>query len=296
MPIDPKNIPPVVGMRRVAPGWFETLGMRLIAGRFLNAADISSGAHPVVISEGGARLYFGDADPIGRRIYPDIGEQNPRWYTIVGVVSDVPTFSLTEGEHVPALYFPLLDLPTGPSIMTMSYVLRTSVPPLSVLPAARRAVAAVEPDLPLAQARTLEQILAEASAQGTFTMMLILVAASVALALGVVGIYGVVSYAVSRRTAEIGVRMALGAQRAEIARMVMRQGTLVAVTGIVFGIAAAAAASRLLRNLLFQVSPVDAVTYAAVSAIVLFVVLAACAIPAMRAAKLDPVRALRNEA
>jgi putative ABC transport system permease protein len=177
----------------------------------------------------------------------------------------------------------------------MSVAIRTRLPPTSLVPAVRRIVRDLDPDLPIASVRTMERIVADSMARTSFTMSLLLIAAAVALLLGTVGIYGVISYAVSRRTREIGVRIALGAQAADVSWLVLRQGTGVVLAGLGAGVLAALALTRFLRGLLFEVSPTDATTFAAMSVLLLFVALLASYFPARCATRVDPMVALRAE-
>ena len=177
----------------------------------------------------------------------------------------------------------------------MSYVVRTSSAPLGSMGAVRAAIGQVDPNLAVAQVRTLQDILDRASAQMAFTMVLLAIAAAVALLLGVIGIYGVMSYIVSQRTGEIGVRLALGAEPGSVAGMIVRQGGIVALTGIAVGLAIAFAASRLIESLLYGVSPRDPGVFAVTTLILLSVALLACWLPARRAARLSPLEALRTD-
>jgi putative ABC transport system permease protein len=183
----------------------------------------------------------------------------------------------------------------GPDIAVMSYVVRSATPSGGVLASVRRAIDAVDPNLAIADVRTLQDTLDRASAQMAFTMVLLAIAATVALVLGVIGIYGVMSYIVSQRTAEIGVRLALGAAPRSIARMIVRQGAVVALAGITLGLATAFAGGRLLESLLYGVSPRDPGIFAGTALILLGVALVACWLPARRAARLNPLQALRTE-
>jgi ABC-type antimicrobial peptide transport system permease subunit len=177
----------------------------------------------------------------------------------------------------------------------MTYVLRTSVAPAGLASAARSAVNTVDPNLAPARVRTLQDYVDAAAAPRAFTMILILIAATTALLLGVIGIYGVMSYIVSQRTGEIGVRIALGAEPGNVMRMIVRQGGLVAIAGIVIGLAAAVAGSRVIASLLYDVSPRDPAVFAGTSVTLLAIALAACWIPARRAASVDPLIALRAD-
>jgi ABC-type antimicrobial peptide transport system permease subunit len=177
----------------------------------------------------------------------------------------------------------------------MTYVVRSATAPTGLVPSVRHAIDAMDRTLAMAQVRTLEDVLDTASAQMAFTMILIAIAATVAVTLGVVGIYGVMSYIVTQRTSEIGVRLALGAAPATVARMIVRQGGMVASGGIVVGLSAAAAGSRVIESLLYGVSPRDPVVFLATTCLLICVALVACWLPARRAASLSPLEALRVE-
>ena len=199
---------------------------------------------------------------------------------------------------MPKIYMPLIAariMNIVPPLGAMSYVLRTRVPPQNLTSAVRRAVNEVGAKLALAQIMTLEDILDRASAQAAFTMVLLAVAAAVGLLLGVVGIYGAMSYIVTQRTGEIGIRLALGAAPGSVARMIVRQGGLAALAGVAAGLAAAFGGGRLIESLLYGVSPRDPNVFAGVTVLLLGVVLLACWLPARRAARLSPLDALRSE-
>jgi ABC-type antimicrobial peptide transport system permease subunit len=197
--------------------------------------------------------------------------------------------SIAGGPDIPAQAL------VGPSVATMTYVVRAAVPPSALVSAARAAVQSVDPNLALARIHTLQGLLDDASAQTAFTMVMIAIAACVALALGIIGIYGVMSYVVSQRTGEIGVRLALGAEPATVSRMIVRQGGVVALVGAGVGVAGAAAGSRLLASLLYGISPRDPAVFAGTTLALLAVALLACWLPARRAARLSPIDALRIE-
>jgi predicted permease len=292
------EVPPMVSRRRVADRYFETMGMPALAGRLFEGADHRSPTRVAVIDERLAQLYFPGEDPIGQRVWPDVmSTSDPDWYEVIGVVPHVVTSALTSPERPPQLYVPLVSHSTGgtPEPHSVHLVARTATPPLDLVPAVRAALAELDPGLALGRITTLEEILARDRAPMAFTMTLILIAGGAALALGLVGIYGVLSFVVSQRTGEIGVRMALGARSSDIAHMVLRQGGAVALVGLAAGVAAALLASRLVEALLFEVSPTDPTTYAAVATGLFVVSLLACWLPARRAARLDAVVALRAE-
>ena len=223
--------------------------------------------------------YFPGQDPIGQRVRASIPPNSrfgiPDWLIVVGVVSNVVTTALAEPAPAGHLYMPMSiaggpDIPAqalvGPDVIMMGYVVRTTTQPSSMVAAVRGAVASVDPNIALADVRTLQTILDRASEQMAFTMVLIAIAASVALILGVIGIYGVMSYVVTQRTAEIGVRLALGAEPGGVAGMIVRQGGLVALAGIAVGLATALAGSRLMASLLYGVSTRDPGVFAAATA------------------------------
>jgi predicted permease len=308
-PVPPGSMPPLSLFRVVASGYFHTMGMRLLKGRVIDRADIDRKTPVVVVNDTFARRIFPNDDPIGHRVAhnrpPDKSgvPQPPVWFEIIGVVADTPVRAVGPGElSLPQLYMPL-SLARGPDSSTtdrltppafaMSYVMRTATPPLALLPAARQAVATFDRNLAIAQPRTLQGILDRASAQMAFTMVLLAIAAAVALLLGVIGIYGVMSYIVSQRTSEIGVRLALGANPAGVAGAIVRQGGLVAVAGLTIGVAAALAGGHAIESLLYGVSPRDPIVFVATTLALLVVALVACWLPARRASKLSPVEALR---
>jgi putative ABC transport system permease protein len=302
------SMPPLSLFRAVSGGYFETIGMRILKGRGLDRGDVDRKAPVAVINNSFARRIFPNEDPIGKRVATNqppspSGQAAPRvWLEIVGVVSETPVFALGEPNPTPQLYMPMSiaggpDTPSNivvPSVSMVSYVVRTLTPPLDLLPAARNAIRAFDRDLAIAQPRTLQDILDRASAQMAFTMVLLAVAAAVALLLGVIGIYGVMSYIVSQRTSEIGVRIALGADPAGVASAIVRQGGVVALAGVAVGVAAALAGGRAIEALLFGVSPRDPVVFLATTLTLLLVALIACWVPARRAARLSPVDALRS--
>ena len=295
-----KAPPPIVAVRAVAGGFFETMGTRLLRGRTIERGDVERNEAVAVINDALVRSAFPNEDPIGKRVRlpssPSLGPRAYFWWTIVGVVATTPVRALGENNPVPVVYFPMSSAREfGPPLLSMNFVVRTAAAPSSLMPSIRRAIADVDPTLPLAQVQTLQTILDRAAAQMAFTMILIGIAAGVALLLGVIGIYGAMSYIVSQRTGEIGVRLALGAEPGSVARMIIWQGGVVAGAGIVAGLATAFAGSRLIESLLYGVSPRDPAVFAATTAILLAVALIACWLPARRAARLSPLEALRTD-
>ncbi|HJU42085.1 MAG TPA: ABC transporter permease [Vicinamibacterales bacterium] len=306
----PGTLPPIANFRAIAGGYFETMGMRILRGRSIDRGDVDRREPVVVISQAMARHAFGDEDPIGRRIASNQppqtldGGRTLEWLTVVGIVADTPMMSLTEPAPRPMLFMPLsLGRPPGvpiearlvPGISTVSYVVRTTTSPESLVPAVRDAVKVLDSNLPVAQVRTLQDLVDRAAAQMTFTMVLLAIAATISLFLGVIGIYGVTSYIVSQRTAEIGVRLALGAEPASITRQIVTQGGVVSCIGIAIGLAGAFAGGQLIASVLYGVSPRDPVVFVTMAIVLQLVALIACWVPARRAAALNPTIALRTD-
>jgi hypothetical protein len=244
------------------------------------------GTAPVIINARSASLYFDGRDPIGRRV-TTFGDPRP----IVGIVGDVRLESMTD-DPTPALY--LMHADQG-QYRSLSLVVRSSLDATGILEAVQRAVRAVDPRIPVYEPRTLEQVVSQAVAQPRFSTALLLVFSGLALVLAAVGIYGVVSYAVGQRTRELGVRMALGARPLDALRLVLRDGMRPVAIGVAIGLVASLWLTRGLRSLLFEVTPTDPATLAAVSAFLIGVAAVACWIPARRASRVDPMVALRAE-
>jgi putative ABC transport system permease protein len=306
----PGTIMPIALLQAVAGGYFEAMGIRLLRGRGITRGDVERSEPAVVVNEAFAARFFPVQDPIGEHVSSNRASARPgeasslRWLTIVGIASNTPTSALADPNPASVLYMPMSiaggpDYPVsslvGPNISVMSYVVRSTTSLSGLMPSVRRAVDSVDPQLALAQVRTLQDTLDRASAQMAFTMVLLAIAASVALVLGVIGIYGVMSYVVTQRTGEIGVRLALGAKPTSVSRMIVRQGGLVTVAGITVGLAAALAGSRLIESLLYGVSSRDPRVFAITSVTLLAVALLACWLPARRAARLNPLDALRTD-
>ena len=304
--VDDGTLRPRALFYAVASGYFEATGIRLLRGRFIDRGDVERGEPVAVVNTALADALFPHQDPLGKRFRssPTSSPNAPPWLEIVGVVSNTPVASLAERTPVAQLYMPMSiaggpDIPVetmlGPSVSKMSYAVRAATPPASLAAAARTALSEIDPNLALFDVQSLEDILDRAAAQMAFTMTLIIIAASVALMLGVIGIYGVMSYVVSQRTGEIGVRLALGADPGQVAGMIVRQGGLVAIAGVIVGLGLAYAGSRFIASLLYGVSARDPVVFAATTVLLLTVALLACWLPARRGARLSPLEALRTE-
>jgi predicted permease len=290
------GIRPIVAMRPVAGRFFETMGMPLVQGRGFTQADFHGGELVAVVNDTLTRMAFAGQNPLGKRVRLGPHARANLWFTIVGVVKTTPTLALTEALPVAKVYVPMLASPDiWPAVDVMTYVVRTSVPPKTLAASARAAVQSVDPNLALAEVRTLQDIMDAAAAPRAFTMTLVIIAAGTALLLGLVGVYGAMSYIVTERTGEIGIRMALGAEPRSVARMIVREGAVVAVAGIAAGLATAFVGARLIESLLYGVSPRDPSILAGVTLVLFIVVLLACWLPARRAARLSPLDALRTE-
>jgi len=286
---------PCVGTVIAGPGYFSTLGIA-VRGRVPTWADVDDQTGAVVVSKALAQRMWPGEDPIGKELRPN-GTGAP-WYHVVGVTGDVLTRSLDQPPSE-IVYYPMVPIQGAPlwSPPThMTVAIRTrATDPLSLAPAARRLVKALDREVPVANVQTMETIVEQSTARTTFAMLLLAVAGGMALVLSAVGIYGVISYTVAQRRPEIGVRMALGAQAAQVGRMVVAQSLRVATAGIAIGLLGAFATTRVLQSLLFGVSPTDPVTLGGVTVLLVMLGALAAYAPARRATKVDPVEVLRRE-
>ncbi len=275
-----------------APGYFETMGNRMIAGRSITWSEIHERRPVIVISEALAREYWPEpSGAIGTRVRAT--QRDAPWREIVGVVGDERDDGLNRPPTA-IVYWPMLN--ENYRWRTMAYAVRsTRVGTPGFLRELEQAVWSVDRNLPLANVQTLEEIQARSMAQTSFALVMLGIAASVALLIGVVGIYGVIAYAATQRTREIGVRMALGAQIGDVRKMFLRHGLSLTATGIVLGIGIAVMLTRVMSAFLFGVGPMDPVTYAVVSALLAAIALLATYLPARRAARVDPIVALRAD-
>jgi len=284
----------LVNVRNVSPDYFATMGIQLAEGRALTWDDGADGVRSVVINQTLARTLWPGESAIGRRVKGQ-GSEHPSW-EVVGVAHDVH-FERLDRDPEPLIYMPLIaGGPDGPRGMrAFAVVLHVGAEPLGFVPAAREALRAVDPRLPMVDPRTVVKVQQEAMAATSFTVLLLGIAAVIALVLGTVGIYGVISYVVSRRTQEIGVRMALGAPAGLVLREVVGQGMVLAGIGLAIGLVGAWGVSRVLASLLYGVSTTDPATYAGTALALGLVAMLASWIPARRAASVDPTEALRAE-
>jgi predicted permease len=280
----------------VTPGYFEALGIPLKAGRTFTDADRADTLQVIVVNEAMARRFWPDQNPLGRRL--TMG-RNDRWITVVGVVADVHHRGL-DAIPRPEMYRPHTQFrfgggPEAPAVATLTWVVRTTGDPRAATSYARAAVQGVDPNLGISDVATMDQVLADSTSDRRLNLMLFALLGGLALALATVGVYGVVAYSVAQRTHEIGVRMAVGAQPGDVVRMVVQEGGRLAVIGVVAGLALAAAAARLIRGLLFDVSAADPATFVAAPIVLLAIAIVASYIPARRATRIDPIIALRGE-
>ena len=269
--------------------YFRTMDIPVVRGRTFNEQEATEIRRVAVVNEAMVRKHFPGEDPIGKRLVVSMS-QNPEPTEIVGVVGDVKLHNLT-AEVRPTVYWPHPEL----AYSSMTLVARTTQDPASVAAAARREIQSIDPDQPVSDVRTMEELLSASVARARFSTTLLGVFAAVALLLAVVGIYAVISYTVTQRTHEIGIRMALGAQTRDVLRMVVSHGLLLALAGVGLGLLGAFALTRLMSSLLFEVTSTDPVTFAAVALLLAAVALLACYLPGRRAAKVDPMVALRYE-
>src|SRR5688572_12076231 len=283
-----------ITMYHVSTDYFETMRIPLVEGVGVDVAAHTV-ERPVLLSAAAARRLFPGESAVGKRLRRGVSASRP-WATVAGVVADVPKQHIG-GAAAEIVYVPLLESAVDPGVAPghASLVIRTSVPPATLAPAVRQIVRELDPHLPVANVRTLERIVADSMARTSFTMLLLIIAAAAALFLGAIGLYGVISYLVSRRTHELGIRIVLGARTADVRNMVVREGARFALGGIALGVVAALALTRLLRGLLYQVSPTDPPTFAAMTVILFGVTIVASWLPARRAAAIEPLRALRVE-
>jgi putative ABC transport system permease protein len=273
----------------VSPGYFKTMGIPLIRGRLLSEQDHAQVPFATVISETMARRYFPNEDPLGKRINLGNPQTSP-WRTIVGIIGDVRNEGLN-AEPNPQMYISFAQVPP----QNMSLVVRGSGNPMSLIAGVKSKVAELDRDQPLYNVRTMERMLAESLARERFSLLLIMVFAGLALLLAAVGIYGVMAYSVTQRAHEIGVRMALGAERRDVLRLVAVQGMRLVLTGVLAGAGLALALTHLMTGLLYGVTATDPLTFISVAALLMLVALLACYLPARRATKVDPMVALRYE-
>jgi predicted permease len=290
-PVAPGGSVPMLVRTVVSDDYFRTMGIPLLRGRGFSASDRAGAPAVALVDDLTARRLWPNAEPIGQRFRPVWMKP---WITVVGVVGTVKRDSLNSSGEV-SIYLPSTNTAGFNPATQMTLVVRAEADATTLTSRIRAAVAAVDATVPVKSVRPLTDLVSNSAGRARFTMLLLATFAAVALALGAVGIYGVVAYAVARRTREIGVRMALGARGADVLGMVLREGGVLAGVGVALGIGGALAASRVLASFLFGVTPGDPAVFLIVAALLGAVALGACVIPAWRASRVDPMVALRSE-
>jgi predicted permease len=284
---------PTLETRVATPGYFETMGIPLLKGRMFTAQDDERAPQVALISESAARKFFPNEDPIGRKIRlgwgrgkdkPNVGGE------VIGIVGNVRQVGL-DVEADPDIYVPHAQVANN----SMEIVVRAEVPPSTLSGVIRSEVRRLDADLPVARIDTVESVVAESISRPRFYMLLVAIFAAVALLLAAVGIFGVMSYSVAQRTRELGIRIALGAGRGALRRLVVGQAMVLAIGGLAIGLIAALLLSTTLEKMLFDLKPTDPATFASVAAVLFVVALVASWLPARKAARVDPVVALRAE-
>jgi putative ABC transport system permease protein len=274
---------------RVTPDYFSSLGIRLLKGRDFEPGDLNA-SRVAIVSEGFARRFI-SGDALGKtfRTYMSDDRRYP-WMEIVGVVNDVRDHAM-KPSPAPAYYMPFAFDYSG----RFEIIAQTSGMPMHLVPAIARVVQSVDKDARMMSLETVDQVLSDSAAEPRFQTALVGSFGLLGLILAIVGVYGVISYSVVQKTHEIGVRMALGAGRRDVLRMILREGMVLAVAGIAIGTAGALALTRVLRSMLFEIEPTDPATLAGVAIFLAIAALAACYLPARRATRVDPMLALRSE-
>jgi putative ABC transport system permease protein len=283
---------PSLETRSIMGDYFQTMKIPLRAGRDFGPQDFDAKAPAVgIANETMVHQYFPNENPLGKRIRWARAPQ-VYWFTIVGVVGDVKHFGLDLPEQ-PGLYTPYTQI--DPWKRWMTIVVRTQAEPAGMAAAVKQQIWKVDSKLPITRVETMAEVAASSFAARRFNMLLLSIFAGLALVLAAVGIYGVMSYAVTQRTQEIGIRMALGARGGDVLKLIIKHGMTLTLVGVAIGLGGAFALTRLLASLLFGVTPTDAPTFLAVSGVLIFVSLLACYLPARRATRVDPLVALRYE-
>jgi putative ABC transport system permease protein len=296
---------PTCLFQAASPDYFRAMQIQVLGGRVFTEQDTESSPPVVVVDESLADRLFKDQDPVGKRIAfelqgghsPDPSVAKPLWREVIGVVRHVKHYGLVSEPPFVQLYTPYTQLPSymrerRPS---MALVVRTAIEPEALASSLRQEVAAIDPDIPVYGLQTMREYVAQTTEQPRMSMMLLGMFGGLALMLAVVGIYGVLSYTVTERTREIGIRMALGATRADVLRLIVGQGMALTLVGVAIGVAASLGITRFLRTLLFGVSPYDLSTFVAITALLSGVALVAAFVPGRRASNVSPTEALRYE-
>jgi putative ABC transport system permease protein len=290
-PAPPHGEEPESSIRPVMPGYFRAVGAKLLRGREIQESDISGAPGVVVINEAFAKLHFPNQDPIGQQIHREVWWSGmPATYQVVGLVAD-ERFQGPRAPADPATYFSFDQFTFNDNWV----LIRTKGDAKSFIPTLRQTVWAMDRDLPLENVRTMDEILGDTIADSRFNTALLSMFAGVALLLAAIGIYGVLAYTVAQRTSEIGIRMALGAQRSSVLRLVVGNGLGLTMIGVAIGVVGAIIATRTLDSLVFGVSTKDPTVFALVALALTVVAATAAAVPALRASRVDPIVALRSD-
>jgi putative ABC transport system permease protein len=280
----------------VGPHYFQVLGVRLFEGRTFDDRDGPGSPFVAVVNQTMAQIYWPGESAIGHRVRPPggPGAETP-WFTIVGVVDDVKNGGIDKPAGT-ELYFSITQLAGTQFALRNGFLtVKTKGDPMSIVGAIRSEVRSLDPSLPIANVRSMDNIMATSQSRPRFLTLLLSVFSATAMILAAVGLYGVISYSVAQRTNEFGIRVALGAKPHQVLVGVLRQGVLMAIIGVIFGVAAAAALTKFLRELLFEMNSRDPLTFAAMALLLFGVTIFACYWPARRATKVDPMAALRYE-
>jgi putative ABC transport system permease protein len=291
---EPKQLQDARVMRQlsITPGYFQTAHVPLLRGRDFTVADTKDAPRVALIDEDGARAWFPNDDPIGHQLrYLDKAGEPPKWSTIVGIVRPVVYDKLTKIAKIPAVYFPQDQVPSR----FMSVMVRTKTDPAKFSNLVRNTALVVNKDLPIYRVMTMDEVVAQSFWDRRFFGTLFSIFAGLALFLASLGLYGVMAYSVRQRTQEIGVRMALGASRGDVMKMVLWEGLKLALFGVGGGLVAAFALTRVMGGLLYGVSATDPMTFAATAVLLTAVAMFAAWLPARRATRVDPLVALRYE-
>ncbi len=296
-PVVPMSEQPEVDVRLISPGYLRAMHIALVRGRDLSNSDVAGRPAAVLISDSLARRFWPNEDPIGRHItltfFPGVVRE------VVGIVADTKLDSLDETRPVATIYHPLAQLTVPPSepwrSFGMTFTVRTNSDPMNSVSAVTKAIHEVGPDLPVVDVMSMNEVIAQSVSPQRFNMLLLASFAGLALVLAAVGIYSVLSYTVRRRVREIGIRMALGASNQDVVQMVLTDGLKPILAGVILGLGAALALSRVVSSLIYGVRATDPLTFAAVALLLLLVGIFAIIIPAFRATRIEPVRILREE-
>ena len=288
-PIQPPGQENILWLRRVTPTYFETIGTRIVRGRAFTPSEDREAPRVIIVNETLAERYFPGEDAIGKRINVNDPE-NVTWREIVGIAEDIKNFGIQRVSRN-AAYFPFAQLPTS----FMGILMRTAGDPTLLIPSARNVIAEMDPSLAASNVTTMESMVQASLGSERFVTLLLGLFAAVALALAVVGLYGVVSYGVSRRVHEMGIRVALGAVDGDIRKLIVGKSVALAAMGVAVGVVGALLLTRLMGGLLFGVRASDPVTFGAMAALMTAVAALASAVPAQRAVKVDPMAVLKNE-